>query len=863
MPAQILLLFTTNKITVFYGVRVFLALACAAAECYLVCAARRQYGRRIALTTAFFLLLSPGMFLAAPTLLPSTFTMLALTVCMASWLDGQHNVALAAATVGTFVSCWPYVAVCFVPVGLDALARRPVHAVIAWCVFLVVVVNMPLMAIDAHYYGKFLYAPWNIVAYNVFNAKAHLYGVEGWQYYLKNCVLNFSIVFPLALMAVCVPVWRGLRLWRRAEAATRQSTAEGKVVERKPILEKDAPGPYTTKRLVLLAAHMMPMYLWGAVMQSRPHKEERFVYVVYPLICFSAAITLDALLDVVAALLDYAASCCGADISQASSSAYAPASSRTSASSAPPSPRRKTKMTSGSASKTTLGVASSWLVGFAVFAIYAVLSASRIASNVRNFRAPMEIFRHLYDVELPRRHGGLAKFHHKSVVEHKTYRHEYFDPERDQGDHVLICVGKEWYRFPSSFFLRPWARLAFLRSGFRGQLPKPFAEHVHGTRLPVTHMNDENAEETSRYVKSAEAECHYIVDLDLGPGSENERDPRYTSIEHAASWEVVKRVPFLDAARSPSLTRALYIPGGYSDEHNTFASYVLLRNRRAPAARVSKEVIVGADGGIVGGEETSLEEEQSAAGHAHAGSGGIGWKLGAAHDLSKVFPDIVDLSTAVPAVMTAAAAAIPRVVYTKPGRRGFWNRDMAKEFRHLLFVYGENHRDYLAMDAYLHPVSGQFASDKGERKPASHEGIHVQTKTQANIRGEPNAFPVRTVWYHSLPESHGYRNFMSDDDYHENVLVIHHDVDTILEAWHSGMYSTLVLPRDGLGTGVARLPKRAPRTYAFLEEEMARLIKAVEAADDHEALREKHSEEVEKRGRAARENQHMTLPDEL
>jgi hypothetical protein len=188
---------------------------------------------------------------------------------------------------------------------------------------------------------------------------------------------------------------------------------------------------------------------------------------------------------------------------------------------------------------------------------------------------------------------------------------------------------------------------------------------------------------------------------------------------------------------------------------------------------------------------------------------------------------------------------------------------MAKEFRHLLFVYGENHRDYLAMDAYLHPVSGRFASDKGALQDTSHEGIHIQTKTQANIRGETNAFPVRTVWYHSLPESHGYRNFMSDDDYHENALVIHHDVDTILEAWHSGMYSTLVLPRDGVGTGVAGLPTRAPRTFAFLEEEMARLVKAVEAADDHEALRARHSEEVEKRAHASRENGHMTLADEL
>ena len=288
----------------FYGVRVFLALACAAAECHLVCAARRRYGRRVALTTAFFLLLSPGMFLAAPTLLPSTFTMLALTVCTASWLDGRHNVALAAATVGTFVSCWPYVAVCFVPVGLDALARRPVHAVIAWCVFLVVVVNAPLVAIDAHYYGTFLYAPWNIVAYNVFNAKAHLYGVEGWQYYLKNCVLNFSVAFPLALPAMCVPVCRGWWLWRRA-GEFREKEGKGHSLENDESAaaaaatgkDDEVGGSYTAGKLVLLAAHLMPMYLWGAVMQSRPHKEERFVYVVYPLICFSAAITLDALLE--------------------------------------------------------------------------------------------------------------------------------------------------------------------------------------------------------------------------------------------------------------------------------------------------------------------------------------------------------------------------------------------------------------------------------------------------------------------------------------------------------------------------------------------------------------------------------------
>ena len=104
---------------------------------------------------------------------------------------------------------------------------------------------------------------------------------------------------------------------------------------------------------------------------------------------------------------------------------------------------------------------------------------------------------------------------------------------------------------------------------------------------------------------------------------------------------------------------------------------------------------------------------------------------------------------------------------------------------------------------------------------------------------------------------------MSDDDYHENALVIHHDVDTILEAWHSGMYTSMVLPGDGVGTGVSSLQTRAPKTYSFLKEEISRLVKAVEAADEHESLRAMHSEEVEKRRHAAHKNNYMTLPDEL
>ena len=38
---------------------------------------------------------------------------------------------------------------------------------------------------------------------------------------------------------------------------------------------------------------------------------------------------------------------------------------------------------------------------------------------------------------------------------------------------TVVCVGKEWYRFQSSFFFPSTNfRLGFLKSDFAGQLPK-------------------------------------------------------------------------------------------------------------------------------------------------------------------------------------------------------------------------------------------------------------------------------------------------------------------------------------------------------------------------------------------------------
>lgn len=52
-------------------------------------------------------------------------------------------------------------------------------------------------------------------------------------------------------------------------------------------------------------------------------------------------------------------------------------------------------------------------------------------------------------------------------------------PPYDSHERVNVCVGDEWHRFPSSFFLpSPEHRLQFLNSSFRGLLPRPFDPQV-------------------------------------------------------------------------------------------------------------------------------------------------------------------------------------------------------------------------------------------------------------------------------------------------------------------------------------------------------------------------------------------------
>ena len=87
---------------------------------------------------------------------------------------------------------------------------------------------------------------------------------------------------------------------------------------------------------------------------------------------------------------------------------------------------------------------------------------------------------------------------------------------------------------------------------------------------------------------------------------------------------------------------------------------------------------------------------------------------------------------------------------------------------------------------------------------------------QAVIRDEPNAFGIPTKKSPTMKDD----AFFNDAEFGQNVAAI----DAAFNKIPAG--KTIVLPEDGLGTGLAQLKERAPETYRYLQERVNELKKA-------------------------------------
>jgi alpha-1,2-mannosyltransferase len=439
-----------------------------------------------------------GNFHANQAYLPSSTVMILWRLSAAYQLKGRHVGAINWGLLAVLAVGWPFCAVLFVSTGCWTLwkavckssqafaeGRRAANSTTLGSVLRVLkrvatratVLQGIVMGIDYCYYDQLVSPIWNIFAYNAQAGGDELYGVEPLSYYVKNLALNFNVVAFLGVAGL--PLLMMKMLTQR-------------VLHGQTGVESD--------RLKILV--LIPMYIWLGIVLPRPHKEERFLFPIYPMLCFGAAIAVEEMI-------------CGMSYI--------------------------TSKIGSSSKKQGFSNGTRLLLGAVVLAPCAIVSISRSAALYYNYSAPLALYGHLFT------HMTAS-----SVVK----------SERT----IYVCTAGEWYRYPSSFFLPPNTQLGFLKSSFTGQLPQPFTamgSKKDSLAIQTGLFNDVNKEEMDRYIDIEE--CSYVVELVPSVVSDNTAD-RPECIQYmdssSRSWNLTASYDYLDAESTPTLHRTLYLPFG-------------------------------------------------------------------------------------------------------------------------------------------------------------------------------------------------------------------------------------------------------------------------------------------------------------
>lgn len=87
------------------------------------------------------------------------------------------------------------------------------------------------------------------------------------------------------------------------------------------------------------------------------------------------------------------------------------------------------------------------------------------------------------------------------------------------------------------------------------------------------------------------------------------------------------------------------------------------------------------------------------------------------------------------------------------------------------------------------------------------------------LRGEPNAIGIPTKHRPAMDDAAFFTDGIFDDP--DVMRVINDELGKLDRALAAGQ--NVVLPRDGVGTGLSQLPQRAPRSHAYLERRLREL----------------------------------------
>ena len=491
-----------NKPLLFAMLRSFLALISCYSELSFLDAIHEVVGPTVARWAAICSLTAAGNFHSSQAFLPSSSVMILWRLSASNQLKENYGFAIFWGLVAVLAVGWPFCAVLFISTGLlaiwkasglDFVSRRnwrnnfqfsSVMMILLRTILHSIAIQAFVMAVDYHFYGRIVSPTWNIFVYNAQSGGDELYGVEPLSYYIKNLLLNFNFVALLGVLSLPIIMVK-------------------KLVERFFSVAFDNDHKMCNSVEVLVLA---PMYVWMAIVFSRPHKEERFLFPIYPMLCFGAAITMREVICLASKLLSLLLR----------------------------SKQRKQK------SRGNIQL----LLGLTLLFPSIAISVSRSFALYHYYSAPLRIYRDLFS------HASA------SLVLSGEKQINY------------VCTAGEWYRFPSSFFLPPNHQLGFLKSSFTGQLPQPFSKYgskPESLAVQAGNFNDVNEEEMDRYVDIKQ--CSYVIELVPSESKNFQNVPECLQYMQSESsdggfWTELASYKYLDPESTSTLHRILYLPFG-------------------------------------------------------------------------------------------------------------------------------------------------------------------------------------------------------------------------------------------------------------------------------------------------------------
>jgi len=502
--------FVNSKTAEFYFLRFTFAIVCALCEVQLFKAIGKAMSPRIANLFMLIMATSAGMFHAAISYLPSSFAIYTVLMAAASFMDWTLGIQTAKGlfwlSVGAVLG-WPFVGALAIPYlaeeavmwhfteDLEGLSARLFQAA---CGAFVVLLMTAL--VDYYFYHKVVIYSFQLVWYNVFGGSGkgpNIFGTEPWHYYIRNLLINFNLWFVLACAVAPLVLF--------------QRNVMGEASSRLPFF----------RTMITIS----PFYLWLAIFTLQPHKEERFMYPVYPFLALNAALAFHIIINIIDAAIP---------------------------SSSTPSKNDNHVRIVGSAKPTT----PSWLSSISPTTVLRVLKPASIAAFLL-LTTTINLSRSL----------GLATAYSAplSIYTSLPPVNSSSSTSTSLSSQPALCLGKEWYRFPSSYHLPPSYRPAFIPSDFHGLLPGAFSEAENfgffpGAWLVPSGMNDENREDLGKLTR--EEHCDWLVESWFAGevGSEKQPDRMSGSGVEAGKWDKVRCERFLDQGKTGVLGRLFWMP---------------------------------------------------------------------------------------------------------------------------------------------------------------------------------------------------------------------------------------------------------------------------------------------------------------